>query len=433
MTTDAVNLRFTKIFNTEDKFVTSDTSNRSRKPKNVWQVVVAISTLFTFLVTATTFVVVSGLNSHSKDSNNYGGPIWSAMELYSKATGENSYNDLQEIVHFVFSDMGGMWGYRELVPRMDIILFYRPQQAQQDRLKYNSLLQKQLPDRMKTYPLSNPWWAGNASNMNATSCVCPNGDALEYVQILYDEGDAINRVSVVFHEYYHVLQKYYCYEYAYIQTNGPPGPYVLMWLLEGSAATLEQLYVTYWLQNHSLYVDRLFNSTDGVVVTMAKAVQDGTYMFQNRRLESHNGAMENYVASSAAFLYLMYRKGGSSYLKYISTDFVLNSTCILTSPTMDDHFKREFELWNTLSDFYSDVDGFFTDASMNHVDLLRPSTDSITNLFKHNTLCSDTCDLSRNGVCDQSCIFGSDCTDCGPTAIPSNWPVTLNDVYKYTN
>ena len=56
---------------------------------------------------------------------------------------------------------------------------------------------------------------------------------------------------------------------------------------------------------------------------------------------------------------------------------------------------------------------------------LKPTAAQINEVFSHTTICSDLCATASNGVCDASCLHGSDCSDCGSAPKPAAFPITL--------
>ena len=352
-----------------------------------------------------------------------GSYIYSAMQLRKDATGDNSDDDLENIVHFVISDMGGKWTYRELhqrgnVRRMDIVLFYHPdiRRAPPNRYVYNQQLSAMLPDRMH-YHKSQYWW-GTSRGTGASSCICGVND-VDLMQVFYNFDDPMSRVAVVAHEYYHVLQIHHC------PTVYDERTHFVMWISEGAATVMQHLYIIKWLRRHVAYRDHLFDPQYGHVKQMMDRVKAGTYTYDSN-LHTHTGAQNNYVASTTAILYLIYRKGGDSYLKYMLVDFLFTGDCDLAvHGGMDAGFFNAFGIWPTVSDFYADLNTFLANAVSASIEQLRPNLPSIIDLFNHTELCSDVCKSSRNGVCDASCEFGSDCTDCGPVSMPDSWPVNL--------
>ena len=81
-------------------------------------------------------------------------------------------------------------------------------------------------------------------------------------------------------------------------------------------------------------------------------------------------------------------------------------------------------------DFYADFNAWL--ATNPSPSSLKPTAAQINEVFSHTTICSDLCATANNGVCDSSCLYGSDCTDCGPTTKPSVFPVTLRAPYVET-
>jgi hypothetical protein len=107
-------------------------------------------------------------------------------------------------------------------------------------------------------------------------------------------------------------------------------------------------------------------------------------------------------------------------------DFLFSGDCDLAANGgMDAGFHNAFDEWATVGAFYADLNTFLRNATADSIELLRPSALSVARLFNHTGLCSDACESSRNGVCDTSCLYGSDCTDCGATLVPDAWPVDL--------
>lgn len=362
-----------------------------------------------------------------------GSYVWSAMELRKAATGNNSDDDLEQILHFVVSDMGALWTYKELaqrggVQRMDTVLWYHPDRGQPGRFDYNLQLERALPSRMDRHAKQD-WW-GTSQNTGASSCIC-GWMNVDIMQIFYNEDCAMCRVSVTAHEYYHVLQMHYC------PTVYDDRTHFVMWLSEGAATVMQNLYATYWLRNHSMYHDSLFDYQYGHVRQMMDKVQAGEYVYSGA-LNSHAGSQNNYIASTTALLYLMHRKGGSSYVQYMLVDFLFSGDCDLAANGgRDAGFQNAFGIWPTLDSFYSELNTFLNSANASDpassIEPLRPSMQSIINLFNHTTLCSDVCELSRNGVCDAECLYGSDCTDCGPVAVPEAWPIELRYEWQDPN
>ena len=72
-----------------------------------------------------------------------------------------------------------------------------------------------------------------------------------------------------------------------------------------------------------MFRDLLFDHEYGHVRQMMDKVQAGEYVYSSD-LNSHKGSLSNYIASTTAVLYLMYRKGGSSYVQYMLVDFLFS-------------------------------------------------------------------------------------------------------------
>ena len=376
-------------------------------------VVCALSTVFILLVLFT-FVDTSS----TSDSN-----IYSAIQLYADDTGNYNDTDIHDILHFVVSDMGGKWTYRELEQQhgnyaMNTMLFYRPGYSQEDRIPYNTILSNSLPSIFNGFKSQSFWAAGGSS---PGSCICGN-NGVNIMQILYGSDSKMQRVSVVAHEYYHVLQKFHC------KTVYDDRTHFVMWLSEGVATVFQNLYLTYWLSSHPDYRDYLFDINHGHVKQMIDMVQSGSFTYDSS-LNTHDGALNNYKASTTAVLYLMSRKD-EQFLEYIMTAYLFSGDCDLAvNGGMDEGFRNAFGLWNTVDSFYSDINVFLQSANYSIIETLRPSSAQINTLFNHTDLCSDICVTSRNGVCDSTCKYGSDCTDCGRVPLPSLWPITFGPEY----
>ena len=67
---------------------------------------------------------------------------------------------------------------------------------------------------------------------------------------------------------------------------------------------------------------------------------------------------------------------------------------------------------------------------------LKPTAAQINEVFSHTTICSDLCATASNGVCDASCLHGSDCSDCGsrrPSPPPSRSPFVRTTTLAQTD
>ena len=149
-------------------------------------------------------------------------------------------------------------------------------------------------------------------------------------------------------------------------------------------------------------------------------------------LESYAGSTPNYHAEGTAFLYLCSR---TSY-RYAMVEFITSGDCDLArvSGSKDATFAATFGAgssfgtpWTNLADFYADFNAWL--ATNPSPSSLKPTAAQINEVFSHTTICSDLCATANNGVCDSSCLYGSDCTDCGPTTKPAVFPVTLRAPY----
>ena len=209
---------------------------------------------FFFVLVTAGFLVGRLWNSSQPDSGS-GSYLYSAMRLYEDATGVRNDTDLEQVLHFVISDMGAKWTYREFTnQRFDTVLFYHPDRCPFNRLQYNTALNNALPSRFDGHKQQS-WWAGSGQS-DVSSCIC-GYNGVDIMQILYSEDSKMHRVGVVVHEYYHVLQIHYC------RTVYDDRTHFVMWLSEGAATVLQNLYITYWLETHPDYQDYLFDPNHG--------------------------------------------------------------------------------------------------------------------------------------------------------------------------
>jgi len=348
-----------------------------------------------------------------------GSYIYSAMALNNNSDRDA---DLEQILHWVVSDMGGKWTYRELeqarsgVRRMDTVLAYHPTHARPEDIEYNTQLNAALPLRFDMSK-SQSWWFASSPPDDVSSCIC-NG----FMQIMYNEADPIARVAVVVHEYYHVLQTHYC---------GDDDIDFVMWLHEGCATVFQNLYVDYWLSGNEYHRDNpMFRAAEhGHVFTMMNDVKAQNFSYDSR-LDSHEGASTNYIASTTAVLYLIHRMGGGDAWQYVLSRYLTTSDCDLTTNGgRDAGFKKAFGRWETVDDFYDELNKYLNTTNSAEISKLAPSTSDVEMLMNHTLFCSDICVTSRDGVCDASCQHGSDCSDCGPLQKPVEWNITLREPY----
>ena len=318
--------------------------------------------------------------------------IFSAMAL-NTAHPEDA--DLEHVTYFVLSQMGAAWTYALLeqpatgVDRLDILLIYREEQATAEDYAFNAQLSDGLPSYFDGYELHG-------------SCICGNGE-ITVVQIQYDEIDPMHRVGVVVHEYYHVIQFHYCGE--------PPS---LMFLSEGAATVTEHLFNHWWFGGgngaaHASYASTGGNKLDDAI----RWVTDTGYVFSDA--DNTYPSTMNYRAEVVMVLQLIEDYGAS----YVLHEFLTSGACDLRAAGGDEEgFVAAFPKYDSLADFYDSLNanralgdgGSF--PTLSHIDYAE-----IYDLFG-NDLCSDACPLANNGVCDASCLYGSDCTDCGTTTLP---------------
>ena len=129
------------------------------------------------------------------------------------------------------------------------------------------------------------------------------GPTVKMMRLMYNENLPIKRPALVVHEYYHVVQLAYC--------NEPFGANPFAWLWEGAATSLQYLWTTHNLVNHSEYADYLFgagasaSNPDGVKGQVQKTIESvaGGYIFGTDN-ELYSGVSSNYDAESTAVLYL---------------------------------------------------------------------------------------------------------------------------------
>ena len=358
-----------------------------------------------------------------------GSYIYSAMALNANVTRDD---DLAQILHFVVSDMGGKYGYRELlqrsgVRRLDTLLAYQPTRARPEDLRYNTQLSQSLPWRFDRFK-GGEWWFESSTPEQVSSCICGYNDD-QMMQILYNEDSPTSRVAVVAHEYYHVIQMNYCGD-MYSGSRDELG--FVMWLSEGCATVFQNMYVDHWLTGHQYYSDNpMFNIQYGHVRQMIDSVQAGTFTYDST-MNSYDGAQNNYIASTTAVLYLIHRMGGGDAWQYMLVRYLETGDCDFTTKGgRDAGFQNAFSIWPTINAFYADLNAYLSNTTVEDaVATLQPTASDVTTLLSHTTFCSDVCTTSRNGVCDASCEYGSDCTDCGNVSKPDSWNIVLREPYN---
>ena len=381
-----------------------------------------------------TYTVLGSMGLLTPVDTTTGSHIHSAMRL----SGVAEDGDQEQVLHFVVSEMGARFGYKELecrggYRRLDTILWYKYERAPPELLQYNDQLSEAIPSRLHPHR-SESWWGKNAG---ASSCICGYNDD-QMMQILYNEDTQQHRVAVTVHEYYHVIQIHYCEETYSTRQN------FVMWLSEGGATVYQHFHSRYWFEGRNVisrsgqagdgYQDNMFDATFGCVEQMRQAVQANTWTYSSA-LESYAAAQNNYIASTTAVLYLIYRVGGNSASTQavwdVMVDYLISGECGMHEhSSRDAGFQHAFGIWSTVNAFYSDLNAWLGSASNTDRLLLRPPDAAINTLFNYTTLCSDVCETSRNGVCDASCLYGSDCTDCGVVGKPGTWPITLSAEYQ---
>ena len=365
------------------------------------------------------------------------GTVYSAMAL----SGDAADGDLERMLYYVVSDMSARWGYHHLTQgeccnhgdssccplsqALPVLLFYHSGQAPNAKLAFNAELAATLP-------------SGYPTNVTQGFSTVDGNGKVSFMRVMYDEVSPMHRLSVIFHEYLHVVQINKCGN----ASSDSPG--WSLWLREGAAMATENLYLDYYFvsQNddgsdttgvaHEYYSDRLFtNNAWGAVKWTINDYLAGSWSMSSA-LESYAGATGNNHAEGAAFVYLCSR---TSY-KYAMVDFINSGDCDMTrhGNSKDASFAAVFGTgssyatgWTGLADFYADFNGWL--ATNPDPATLKPTAAQINEVFSHTTICSDLCATASNGVCDASCLHGSDCSDCGSAPKPAAFPVTLRAHY----
>lgn len=368
---------------------------------------------------------VNSLGSSDEDRT-VGAHTFSAMSLYAEATGDTNDTDLEGIVKYVISDMGGIFGYREIrqyngVDRLDIVLLYHPRYDTEERIEYNRKVARMLPERLSEVKRQDFFASGDSADVS--SCVC-SWDQTYILQILYNRRHAMQRVSVVAHEYYHVVQTHFC------RSTHTEKFDLVMWLSEGPATVFEHLYVLYYFRNDSRHENFLFRQDYGAIRQVHDMIKSTAFEY-DQDMNGYEGAQNNYVASVTATLYLIRRlrdTGIPDPLSHVLIDFLEDGRCQrAASGDRDAGFKQAFSVWEGYGAFFSDLNEFLRaeNDTAKIIEVLQPSWGDVMSLFNHTSLCSDLDPLSRNGECDAS-QTETDCTDCGPTPRPMEWPVLLS-------
>lgn len=369
-----------------------------------------------------------GLDTRSNlASTETGTSIFSAMAL-NTAHPEDA--DLEHSTYFVLSQMGAAWTYALLkqqatgVRRLDVLLIYRQEQAAADDYALNAQLSDNLPSYYDDYKTNEHFMNG--------SCVCGNG-AMQIVQIQYDEVSPMHRVSLVVHEYYHVVQAHYCGDVTY-GSNSVRAPYFLMWLSEGAATVTEHLYTYWWFGGsngaaHASFSNGLYSALSWV--------KENSYVYSTA-LNDYPG-VNNYYAETVAVLQLIQDYNAS----YVLRTYLTSGKCNLHAAGGNEQgFLAAFPMYASLQAFY---DLLNTNRAQWELDSTGPFASAasigdaeVYDLFGHE-MCSDSCATALDGVCDDSCLYGSDCTDCGAAvSLPVtaaggagySFPVTLAPSYQ---
>ena len=342
--------------------------------------------------------------------------------------------DLEQMVYYVVSDLSARWGYHGLLQdeccggtqrELNVFLFYRDGQAPAANLVYNTELVATLPDKYRPPALEDIDVGSSGINGNGR---------VNFMRVMYDEMDPMHRLSVIVHEYYHVVQIQQC-------GGGQEPEEFSMWLAEGGAMATENLYLDFYFRAdgdstdttgavNSYYNDQLFSDVWGAVASTIANHADGSFSM-GAALEAYSGATMNYQAEATAFLYLAHRTS----LEYAIVDFVNTGAC---NPkpfgSKDAAFAQAFGTgsdfgtgWSDLQDFYEDFNAWLA-TSPNPADL-KPTEAQLRAVFGHSELCSDLCATANDGVCDAECLHGSDCSDCGVTSKPDDFPVAMRAPY----
>ena len=303
---------------------------------------------------------------------------------------------------------------------LPVLLFYRSTQAPTAKLAFNAPLRATLPSGYPTDVTQG--YSGINGNGQVT-----------FMRVMYDEVSPMHRLSVIFPEYLHVVQINKCGD-----SKNNQGPAFSLWLWEGAAMATENLYLDYNFisQNddgsgttgvvNQYYNDPLFKNEGWSAVKWTI----NHYLVAGWRMSSAEEsypATNNYNAEGAAVVYLCSR---TSY-KYAKVDFLNNGDCDMTKHgTKDASFATVFGTgssygtgWTSVADFYAEFNAWL--ATNPDPATLKPTAAQLKEVFSHATICSDLCATASNGVCDASCLHGSDCSDCGSAPKPAAFPITF--------
>ena len=330
------------------------------------------------------------------------------------------------MLYYVVSDISARWGYHHLTQgnpsslALPVLLFYRSTQAPTAKLASNAPLRATLPSGYPTDVTQG--YSGINGNGQVT-----------FMRVMYDEVSPMHRLSVIFHEYLHVVQINKCGD-----SKNNQGPAFSLWLWEGAAMATENLYLDYNFvsQNddgsgttgvvNQYYNDPLFKNEGWSAVKWTI----NHYLVAGWRMSSAEEsypATNNYNAEGAAVVYLCSR---TSY-KYAKVDFLNNGDCEMTKHgTKDASFATVFGTgssygtgWTSVADFYAEFNAWL--ATNPDPATLKPTAAQLKEVFSHATICSNLCATASNGVCDASCLHGSDCSDCGSAPKPAAFPITF--------
>ena len=323
--------------------------------------------------------------------------VYSSMALNTVDVDDS---DLNELVFYIISDISAVYGFHRLkqpngsADSLEILLFYLENHSPSDKLTYNQQLVSTLPLKYANYK----------DLTCCSSSVMGNGQIM-FMRLMYNEIEPIQRAALVVHEYFHVIQLSKC------EVIGQSG---MVWLWEGGATALQYMWAEYRLKdsNSTEYKDFVFTQNGAVGWTLNEA-QNNSYTF-GVDSESYGGTSRNYFAETVAVLYLSKKTS----LKKVLHDFIGEGTCKQifgshTKAAVDRAFASFSGLWPTLQAFYDEFNSYIRTT----VDLsdLKPSSADLAAVFTNSHLCSNLCETSSNGFCDNSCKHGSDCTDCGNT------------------
>jgi hypothetical protein len=381
--------------------------------------------VFTSVLLSISILLVAAF-AQTESDHTTGTHMFSAMSLFANATGNHNDTDLEEIVKYVISDMGGMFGFHEIkhvngVDRLDIVLLYHPKYDSDERVQYNRDISQMLPSRLSEVKQQDFFASGDSTEVS--SCLC-SWDNVYILQILYNAHNVMQRVSVVAHEYYHVQQTHYCRRSHTEKYDAP------MWMSEGTATVFQHLYLQYYFKNHPRHENFLFNSEYGAIKTLHDmATRSEDRFVYDDRMNTYERKQNNYVASSIAVLWLiqkLYESGVSDALYDVLVKYMMDGRCSRASTVnVQTAFEQSFPTLGPYELFFSNLNDYLlkenTTTVIAYLQLPYPA---VLRLFNHTTICSDMSPSSRDGVCDPNQAM-TDCSDCGPSPRPEFWPVTL--------